>query len=77
VIKQNKTGAAVEVPIVQELHAALDLCPRGRLTFIAQADGRPLGVESIGADFRRWLRIAGGFLINCHCMACARPPRGV
>jgi integrase len=59
VIKQNKTSAAVEVPIVQELHTALDLCPRDRLTFIAQADGRPLDVESLGGDFRRWLRKAG------------------
>jgi integrase len=59
VIKQNKTGAAVEVPIVQELYTALDLCSRDRLTFIAQADGRPLGVESLGTGFRDWVRMAG------------------
>ena len=53
VIKQNKTGAAVEVPIVQELYTALDLCPRDRLTFIAQADGRPLLAESFGAAAER------------------------
>jgi hypothetical protein len=51
-IKQSKTGAAVTVPIVRELHAALDLCPRDRLTFIAQADGRPLDAASLGNDFR-------------------------
>jgi integrase len=59
VIKQNKTGAAVEVPIVRELQAALDLCPRDRLTFIAGAGGRPLGVETLGGEFRDWLRNAG------------------
>jgi integrase len=59
VIKQDKTGATVDVPIVQELSTALDLCPRNRLTFIAQADGRPLGVESLGTGFRDWLRKAG------------------
>jgi integrase len=59
VIKQKKTGAEVTVPIVQELHAALDFCPRDRLTFIAQADGRPLGAASLGNKFREWLREAG------------------
>jgi integrase len=59
VIKQNKTGAAVTVPIVRELRAALDLCPRDRLTFIAGAGGRPLGAESLGAEFRECLRAAG------------------
>ena len=58
-IKQNKTGAAVAVPIVPELRTALDLCPRDHLTFIAQADGRPLGAESLGTEFKGWLRRAG------------------
>jgi integrase len=57
-VKQNKTGAEVSIPLVQELHAALD-CPRDRLTFIAQADGRPLGAASLGNEFRGWLRKAG------------------
>jgi integrase len=52
VVKQSKTRAEVTVPIMQELRAALDLCPRDRLTFIAQDDGRPLGAESLGNDFR-------------------------
>jgi integrase len=59
VIKQNKTGAPVTVPIVRELQAALDLCPRDRLSFIAGAGGRPLGAESLGAGFRDWVRMAG------------------
>jgi integrase len=58
-IRQNKTGASVTVPIVQELGAAIDLCPRDRMTFIAQADGRPLGAASLGNEFRDWLRKAG------------------
>jgi integrase len=59
VVKQNKTGVTVTVPIVRELHAALDLCPRDRLTFIAAAGGRPLGAASLGNEFRDWLRKAG------------------
>lgn len=55
-VKQNKTGAEVTIPIVQELRAALDLCPHDRLTFIAQFDGRPLGAASLGNEFRDWLR---------------------
>jgi integrase len=58
-LKQNKTGASVTVPIVQELRAATDLCPRDRLTFISQADGRPLGAASLGNEFRDWCRKAG------------------
>jgi integrase len=59
VLRQCKTGAPVDVPIVSELHASLDLCPRDRLTFIAQADGRPIAADSLGAEFRDWLRKAG------------------
>ena len=58
-IKQNKTGAEVTIPIFQELRAALDLCPRDRLTFIAQANGSPLGAASLGNEFREWMRKAG------------------
>jgi integrase len=59
VVKQSKTGATATALISPELHAALDLCPRDRLTFIAQADGRPLGAETLGGEFRDWLRKAG------------------
>jgi integrase len=58
-VKQNKTGAEVNPPIVPELRAALDLCPRDRLTFIAGAGGRSLTAASLGNDFRDWLRKAG------------------
>ncbi|MGZ9115511.1 MAG: tyrosine-type recombinase/integrase, partial [Methylocystis sp.] len=58
-LRQSKTGALVTLPIVQELHAALDLLPRDRLTFIATAGGRPLGAASLGNEFREWLRKAG------------------
>jgi integrase len=59
VLKQNNTAVTFTVPIVSELHAALDLCPRDRLTFIAAAGGRPLGAASLGNEFRDWLRWAG------------------
>jgi integrase len=59
VVKQNKTGVTVTVPIVRELYAALDLCPRDRLTFISGTGGRPLGAASLGNEFRDWLRKAG------------------
>jgi integrase len=59
VVKQAKTGAEVTIPIVKELAAALDLCPRDHLTFIAYADGRAFDAEAMGAKFRGWLRLAG------------------
>jgi integrase len=58
-VKQSKTGVTVTVPIVGELRAALDLCPRDRLTFIAGAGGSPLVAASLGNEFRDWLRAAG------------------
>jgi len=74
-LKQNKTGVEVSIPIVPELHAALDYCPRDRLTFIAQADGRPLGAASLGNEFRGWLRKAGlpeKLSLHGLCKAAAR-----
>jgi hypothetical protein len=46
-------------PIVRELRDALDLCPQDRLTFIAQARGRPLDAASLGNQFRDWLQHRG------------------
>jgi integrase len=72
VVKQNNTGVTVTVPIVGELCAALDLCPRDRLTFIAATGGRPLGAASLGNEFRDWLRTGPGFLTTYPFMGCAR-----
>jgi integrase len=58
-IQQSKTGATVAVPIVSELQAALDLAARDTLTFIIQANGRPLGAASLGNEFREWVKRAG------------------
>lgn len=49
---EQDRGGSHTVPIVQELHAALDLCPRDRLTFIAQADSRALSADHLGSKFR-------------------------
>jgi integrase len=58
-IQQSMTGATVAVPIVSELQAALDLAARDTLTFIVQANGRPLGAASLGNEFREWVKRAG------------------
>jgi integrase len=57
-IRQGKTGATVVVPIVGELQAALDFAARDTLTFIVQANGRPLGAASLGNEFREWVKRA-------------------
>ncbi len=51
VIKQSKTGATATVPIVPELHAALDLCPRDRLTFIAKSMAARSARKALGPSF--------------------------
>ena len=51
VIKQSKTGATATAPISPELHAALDLCPRDRLTFIAAPAAARSARTALGPSF--------------------------
>jgi integrase len=56
VLRQSKTGVTVEVPIVAELRAALDVLPRDRLTFLATATGAPFTPAGLGNWFREAVR---------------------
>jgi integrase len=58
-IKTEKTGTAVALPILPVLAKTLAAGPCGDLTFIAGASGRPFTKESFGNEFREACRTAG------------------
>jgi integrase len=58
-IKTEKTGTAVALPILPVLAKTLAVGPCGDLTFIAGASGRPFTKESFGNEFREACRTAG------------------
>jgi len=57
-IKQQKTGAAVAVPIHPELERLLHAVPRTNLTFLLNGQGRPF-VHGYMTRFREWCDAAG------------------
>jgi integrase len=58
-IKTEKTGTPVTLPILPVLAKTLAAGPCGDLTFIAGASGRPFSKESFGNEFREACRAAG------------------
>lgn len=58
ILKAEKTGVELFVPILPELAAAIAACPTGDLAFIVGDDGRPLTKEGFGNLFRKWCREA-------------------
>jgi integrase len=58
-IRQQKTGAALAIPVLPLLQAALDLVPADRLTFLVTRNGRPYNADHFTKTFRAWVRQAG------------------
>jgi integrase len=58
-VKTEKTGMPVTLPILPVLAQTLAAGPCGDLTFIAGASGRPFTKESFGNEFREACRAAG------------------
>jgi integrase len=56
-IVQQKTGAAVAVPIHADLRCILDALPRANMTFLVNTRGAPL--SDYNARWRRWIAEAG------------------
>jgi integrase len=59
VIKTEKTGTEVTIPILPELQASIDAAPTGDLSYICGERGLPLTKESFGNWFRDACRAAG------------------
>jgi integrase len=51
-IRQQKTGAAVEIPVLPELRAILEASQNAHLTFLVTASGKPFSSAGFGNWFR-------------------------
>lgn len=56
---QQKTGAEVMIPLHPELSAALDRAPKGQMTFLTTAQGKPFSPAGFTNWFRDMVRDAG------------------
>ena len=59
VIRQQKTGTVVEIPVLAELQAELDMLPGDQLTFLVTEQGRPFAAAGFGNWFRDMAAGAG------------------
>jgi integrase len=55
----EKTGITVSIPVLPELQAELDRAPRGNMTFLLTAYGKPFTAAGFGMRFREWCNQAG------------------
>jgi len=51
-VRQQKTGATLQVPIHSELRKALDITPSEHLTFLVTQNGKPFSAAGFGNWFR-------------------------
>src|SRR5215468_9877123 len=58
-VKQEKTDAALAIPVHPHLQAVLDVTPSEHLTFLVTATGKPYGGNAFSAQFRKWCDAAG------------------
>lgn len=59
VVRNSKTAAHVEMPVLPPLQAILDATPRKGMQFITNEHGRPYTAASLGNMFRKWANAAG------------------
>lgn len=77
VIRQQKTGTVVEIPILPELQAELDQLPAGHMTFLVTDQGKAFVAAGFGNWFRDMAAEAGlpkGY--NTHGLRKAGATRG-
>ena len=65
-VKQQKTGAALAIPVHPHLQAVLDATPSEHLTFLVTATGKPYGPNHFSETFREWCDAAS---LPKHCTA--------
>ena len=58
-MKQEKTGAALDIPVHSNLQAIFDATPSEHLTFLVTARGKPYGAVSFSMWFRDQCDAAG------------------
>ena len=58
-VRQQKTGKALEIPVIPELQRIIDASPTGDLTFLVTEYGKPWSNAGFGNKFRDWCDTAG------------------
>lgn len=58
-VRQQKTGAVLQIPIHPDLTAALNALPNENMTFLVTEHGRPFSAAGFGNIFRDWCNGAG------------------
>jgi integrase len=58
-VKQEKTRAALVIPVHPNLQAVLDVTSSKHLTFLVTATGKPYGGNAFSEQFRKWCDAAG------------------
>jgi integrase len=57
-VKQQKTGAALRIPVHPDLRAIIDATPGGHLTFLLTRTGKPYAGDNFSEQFRAWCKAA-------------------
>jgi integrase len=58
-VRQEKTGAMLEIPVHPDLRKIIDATPRGHLTFLTTYTGKSYRGEDFSEMFRKWCDAAG------------------
>ena len=58
-VRQQKTGKPLELPVRDELRAAIDATRCGHLTFLITKNGKSYGADDFSDQFRKWCNAAG------------------
>jgi integrase len=73
-LRQSKTGAQIDIPVIAELQAVLDVAPAG-MTFLITEQGRPFTPAGFGGWFRRRCNEAGLRELSAHGLRKAAATR--
>jgi integrase len=65
-VRQQKTGAELEIPVLAELQAILDATPNDHLTFLVTQQGKPFTAAGFGNWFRQVCDDAGLHHCSAH-----------
>ncbi len=58
-VRQQKTGAVLEIPLHSNLQTVIEATPNDHLTFLVTEFGNPFSPAGFTNLFRRWVRAAG------------------
>lgn len=75
-IRQEKTGTEIEIPVLPELQAELDLLPADQLTFLMTEQGKAFTSAGFGNWFHEMAVAAGLPDLNSHGLRKAGATRG-